>query len=137
MASWNDSFLIGVKIIDDQHKKLFGMVDEFYLRLADSNNEGPIIMLVKGLKEYSRIHFSTEEMLMEKYAFPGIKSHKASHVSFVNQVAVYEAKLKGNGVLMPMEMAKFLKNWIAQHVASEDKLISAYLDKIDVKKNYM
>jgi len=35
MASWNDSFLIGVKIIDDQHKKLFGMVDEFYLRLTD------------------------------------------------------------------------------------------------------
>jgi len=136
-TSWDNSYSLGIRVVDDQHKKLFEMIDAFYDQISKSTDIKPIIVLVKGLKEYAKTHFSAEEMIMKKHDFPGFIAHKAKHDKFIEKAAEYEDKLMKGAILLPSEIVNFVKTWIVQHIKIEDRSYSMHMEKIDVKKNYL
>lgn len=72
--------------------------------------------------DYTRYHFGTEEDLMRNSGHPNFLKHKAEHDNFVNKVAEFEESYKKGSILaLRMEVIRFLRDWLLNHILTVDK----------------
>ncbi|HBT04180.1 MAG TPA: hemerythrin, partial [Thermodesulfobacterium commune] len=76
---WNDNFLTGIKEIDQQHKKMFNMVNALYEAVRLKVDKKLLINSINTLKNYFETHFKFEEEILERYGYPEIEKHKEEH----------------------------------------------------------
>ena len=90
-VSWSNSYSLGIKVIDDQHKKLLDIVNDLYNHSNDNpDEEGEYFKSVIGQAvEYIKTHFAEEEKFMIATKFPDYDHHKKAHNSFVLSVIKY------------------------------------------------
>jgi len=125
--TWKDEFNLGVKSIDDQHKKLF----DFLNRLHDiaNRNDGfdhhdEIVQIFGELRDYTVYHFKYEEELMAKYGFDEqeIASHKAEHDGFVaKMLQVQKENIDEHKDQVLSAVINFAIDWITKHIFKTDK----------------
>lgn len=81
MFDWKDEYSCGIKRIDDEHKKLFGIGNSIYKLATDENRLDyfdRILDLVDDLKDYTAYHFKDEEKVMSMYDYPGYEEQKGT-----------------------------------------------------------
>ena len=66
VLKWSESLSVEVASIDEQHKRLIGLINSFYEDLNLGSSKEKMLELIKALKEYTVYHFSTEERYMKK-----------------------------------------------------------------------
>jgi len=69
---------IGVDFIDDDHKKLLGIMVETKAAIGEGDNNKCVRLLTSLLKE-ARDHFSREEEYLLEVKYPGLEEHKIYH----------------------------------------------------------
>ncbi len=127
---WSDDFSVKVLSIDEQHKKLFTLINDFYSGLEKKSSKERMAELIKGLKDYSLYHFSTEEKYMEMYNFYGYKNHKKEHEIFITKIIDISERYESGRLVISLEITDFIKNWIVNHVLGTDKKYSSlFIDK--------
>jgi hemerythrin len=135
-VSWSDSYSMGVKIIDEQHKGLLDFVNELFDH-ATGNEEEELAWFKEVIQQavhYIKEHFTTEEKYMRATRFPGYADHKKTHDEFTLTV-VKSAKDFQEGKRLVLErFAYFLKDWVLTHVAVMDRQYSDYFRKIATRK---
>jgi hemerythrin-like metal-binding protein len=130
---WTDELSVHIKSIDQQHQRLFELLDNFH---RDINKQSPkLIMLgvIKALKDYTVMHFSEEEKLMKLYKYPDYEMHKKEHQTFTNKVLEYEERYKVGKMLLTVEVTNFIKDWIINHIKDTDQKYSSFFLKHGVK----
>ncbi|NDV25229.1 bacteriohemerythrin [Desulfovibrio sp. JC010] len=134
LVTWNDTaFSVGIRAIDVQHKKLVGMINGLHKAMRDRASDTVMKRLVEELKNYTVDHFSTEEKLFDRYGYPQTPEHKELHVKFVNQVLEFESALHSGKAKVTMDVMKFLKDWLVQHIQGEDRKYTSFLNSHGVK----
>lgn len=118
---WADELSVGVSVIDEQHKKLIVMLNEFYDNLNNGSNEDNLKRLVKSMLDYSEVHFKTEEAYFAKYNYSGAKEHIQAHEAFRARAGDITAKMNAGKQVISMEITGFLKGWLTNHIQIEDK----------------
>jgi len=127
--TWNESMSVKINSIDEQHKKLFEMINDFYNNISKRSNDELILKLVSGMKNYTVMHFSTEERYMKQYKYPSYELHKKEHEDFIAKVNALEEKLKKGTIIVSFEITNFLKDWIKHHIQNTDKQYSDFFLK--------
>jgi len=129
MASikWTDELSVKIDSIDEQHKKLVQLINEFYRNIATQSSKESIAELIIALKEYTVFHFSTEEKYMKLFRFPGYQNHKSEHDAFVEKVVNFEERFKSGKLILTLEITNFIKEWVSKHICTTDKLYSDFL----------
>lgn len=129
MIVLNDSMLIGIPHVDNQHKTLVNAINNF----IDSCNQG------KGRKQiedtliyvasYTQEHFKDEERIQEKCGFPGAAAHKRIHSQFIIQANALVKKFHNEGptIVLVSELNKALVDWVINHIKTEDKKVGEYI----------
>jgi hemerythrin len=131
LIQWDDSYSVKNSTIDEQHKKLFRLINEFGESVNSKPNGESISKLLKGLKEYVVFHFKTEEMYLRLSNFPNFEVHKKEHEKFIEKVIDIEQKHL-NGVLPePAKIVAFLTAWITYHVKESDGAFASYIVDVD------
>jgi hemerythrin len=130
---WDDSYYIGNKTIDDQHKELVKLTNEFY---RDCRKEGPLrkfyfFNTVQGAINYIKTHFATEEEILKKIEYPAFDYHKKMHDDFIVQVVEQVRVFENEDNPDPRGFIRFLLEWIMKHIANADKLYIPYLVKLE------
>ncbi|MCL1928837.1 MAG: bacteriohemerythrin [Treponema sp.] len=135
-VNWSDSYSMGIKIIDDQHKGLLDFVNELYDH-ATGNEEEELAWfkeVIQQAVQYIKEHFATEEKYMKATRFSGYAEHKKTHDEFT-LIVVKSAKDFQEGKRLVLEkFAYFLKDWVLTHVAVMDRQYSDYFWKIATYK---
>jgi len=131
--TWKDTLSVKVKSIDDQHKKLFEIINNFYENISARSNDQLILELVKGMKDYTLMHFNTEENYMKECDYPDYIKHKQEHDEFIAKVNELEEKLKNGTIILSFEITNFLKDWIKNHIMSTDKKYCTCFVKCGIK----
>ncbi len=133
---WTDSFLTGVKKIDEEHKVIFKLMDNAY-RVAtnDGASEADIMMEFTNLLTMVSKHIDTEERIMVELNYPDTETHKRQHAHFMsvlhNAVAHTIAGKSADDKLI-----LFMRNWVACHVMISDKELGLfYRSKTKLKKS--
>lgn len=122
---WNSTLDLGIKILDDQHKKLVGYINEFHDGFKNNESHEAMMKLFKQLVMYTETHFKAEERYFERYGYESSDTHVKEHIDFVDKIKELDQKLKSGEQVLSMEVLFFLKRWINDHIKVKDK---AYID---------
>jgi hemerythrin len=130
---WSEDYSVSIKSIDDQHKKLFGIINQLHESMKVGKSKDVLSNIINELSDYAVYHFSTEENFMQNHKYPGNFSHKKEHDNFLAKVIEYQDKFNISSSLTAIEMLQFLKEWLFKHVKGTDKKYSPFLISKGVK----
>lgn len=120
---WSPEYNVHINKIDEQHKKLIGIINKLYEALADEAGVKELIRkVIEDLLDYTKYHFGTEEDLMRNSGHPNFLKHKAEHNNFVKKVVEFqESYEKGNILALRSDVIRFLRDWLSHHILTVDK----------------
>jgi hemerythrin len=120
---WDMSYGVGVKLIDGQHKKLFGLISDLYAALerAADGKEAPMENIILDLAAYVEFHFGTEEKYFKEFGYERTEEHTEEHHFYERKIREFNDKYKEKGNKIGEEMMAFLKEWISGHIKIKDK----------------
>lgn len=118
-VEWTEDLSVGVKEIDDQHKKLFGMINDFNEIDLEKDRDGSAMILSEFIG-FVGMHFSTEEDFFELCAYRGAKEHIEEHVGYAKRVLQFQRDYEG-GTYDSAAFLEFLKEWWEDHLKTVDK----------------
>lgn len=125
--SWDDKYKIGHDVIDRQHFHLFSLINGLHAAMKSGNSDDSLDDTLKGLIDYTRWHFATEEEVMESIHFPELEEHRAQHQLLTAKVRSLQRSRQAGDPLVCMEIITFLGEWIICHVGQIDHKIGVYL----------
>ncbi|MCI1580187.1 MAG: hemerythrin family protein [Clostridium beijerinckii] len=127
MVKWKADYEVGVKLIDEQHEKLFEIADRAYKLLTNDfilDKYDRITEILGELKEYTIFHFKSEEEYMLSVGYKKFLSHKVIHEDFIksiDNIDLHEIDLNQDESVK--KILEFVVDWIDKHILDEDKFI--------------
>ena len=136
-VKWVDSYSMGIRVIDDQHKGLLDFVNDLYNHATGNEKDERIYFssVIQQAVDYIKLHFATEEKYMLATKFPGYKDHKKEHDEFTMTVIKSVKDFEAGKRLVLTTFSKFLKDWVLSHIAVCDKLYSDYFKQLATRKD--
>ena len=130
---WNEQYSVGIKVVDEQHQRLFAMIQDFYDQMRQKQTQEGMADILKGLADYSLYHFNSEESLMTRHQYPNYPQHKNEHTKFIQKVEDFRLRFNSGQLVIPIEIAEFLKNWLSNHILKTDQQFAPFLREKGVK----
>lgn len=129
LFKWHDSYSVGVKKIDDEHKRLVEMLNKAFFAIQDRREQEALPELVDDMCKYAMHHFATEEMLMKLHQYPDAEAHILKHNDFRIYVATADNALTSvrDLALDPDKVFKYVANWLREHIMKPDKELGRFL----------
>ena len=129
LISWNDSFSVKIKSIDDQHKILFDIVNDTYTMITNEENNSPteIVKIIDRLKVYALMHFGAEEHFFNTFGLPVSEDHEKAHAAFESKISQLQEDLLAGDTEVPINIIRYVSNWLVSHIKTVDKKHCEYL----------
>ncbi len=119
--TWKNQFSVGVKTIDQQHKKIILYIDELNRAMKKGKSRVILRDIFLKLDNYIIDHFATEEKYFDKFNFPGTLAHKREHKEFSQRISTLKQDFGEGKLLVSMELMDFLTEWWTNHIMGDDK----------------
>jgi hemerythrin-like metal-binding protein len=117
---WNDSFSVGVREMDDQHKKLLGMINRLIEEQHTLTEPVTIAELLTEMTDYAREHFRAEEYLMAEYGYENKVRQVESHEAFIAKTLEFMSASEIGPNILSKALLEYLKSWLVGHILNED-----------------
>lgn len=124
LYAWNDSYSLGIPLLDKEHKKLLNLINTFLSSIHTKDEQSTIISTFDNLLKYTNEHFENEEAFMEKHKYPDLKEHKKAHIKLSKQVIQINENKK---YVFADNIADFLIAWLTDHIMGTDKKYAEYI----------
>ena len=128
---WCKEMECGINIVDNQHRELFRIgrdMEQLIMNNCQNATNRQLLDIVCELREYVAYHFYMEEDLMQKYNYPDIAKHKASHAGFrVYILGIDMPALRDNPQEVLSEIKNSLQDFLFNHILVEDMELCRYL----------
>lgn len=122
---WSDEFSVGVAEIDEQHKKLIGMINNLIGVAREKNLRMVSGKIIQDMAEYTVYHFSTEEKYFDQFGYADSAAHKLQHQTFVAKVLELQKQFveTPDEELLPFlyNILDYLQDWLIHHIIGSDK----------------
>jgi hemerythrin len=128
LIKWDQSYSVKVKNCDDDHKKLFDMINTLHEAMRVGHGAEKVGPIVKELAEYTKFHFGREEALFQKTNYPDLVAHRAQHQVFIKRVADFQKELAAGTSSQSVAVSIFLNDWLIQHIKKSDQKYSAHMN---------
>lgn len=127
--SWTKDLETGNTQIDAEHKELFRAINNLLDACSGGKGRTEIINTVNFLSQYTKTHFSHEEILQQKYKYPELASHKKYHADFIQTVENLRTRLQAEGatILLVGEINTQVGNWLINHIKKEDLKVAKHI----------
>lgn len=130
LFTWSDRFSVGIKEMDQQHKKMVDLINYLHNSKLNKKQEEAIGKILNDLVEYTKTHFAKEEALMSNNMYPNFYDHKGKHIGLILKVEILRKKYELGDKDICTEIAILLNDWLAEHIIIEDKKYGLYLNGI-------
>ncbi len=120
---WDDTYLLGVAVIDEQHKRLVQLINSFddIVTAGEAVYKNKRDTVIKEIIDYTLYHFSEEETLFDSFNYQTADFHKSQHKAFINEVSRYSDKLQDSTVIEGAKFYSYLLTWLFSHIGKSDK----------------
>jgi len=116
---WNQNSETGIPIIDEQHRGIISTINSLHYFIQNGQGQDIIEPTLIMLKQYTTIHFKTEESLLIKAKYPNLEEHFALHKKLGEKTKMFS--LLGNKTQDSELVLQFLKEWWLGHINQEDR----------------
>lgn len=122
---WNESFLLGIPVMDEQHQKLVDLINEVgETALAkDRLDREKLKAVCAAMLEYTKSHFNDEEAMMRTVGLASkhVQHHHELHADFEHEAGLLAAKAEILSRAEAEQMLGYLVDWLAYHILGIDQ----------------
>lgn len=126
---WSEDYSIGIDYIDQDHKKLVHLLNQFSIAYDYAQCEEFEREALEDLVNYTKYHFKREEKLMADYGYPGLKEHQEEHQAMIDTVDDYVKIYNKEGHSSLKQVTNLLTFWLINHIQESDKQYRDYLEE--------
>ena len=132
MIIWRDEMCVGIASIDDDHKNLFNIINEF----EQSKTRSAAEATAKKLYTYTQSHFKREEDLQSEYLYPLRHEQKHDHATILKDLraliksAFIDAQQKDDEVIA--KLSQLMHQWIMGHVIQSDMKMRVFFKSSNI-----
>ncbi len=130
---WKDEYSVGIESIDLQHKNLLGLINSLQTAINYKTGEAFEREALDALVDYTKIHFSFEEGLMEQNGYPELTTHRAEHELMIASVEEVLKQYQQDQDIAMQNAINFLQDWLINHISGTDRQYSSFLIDKGVK----
>lgn len=127
LIAWNESLSVGVREIDEQHRKLVQLINGLHDHMVAGDAREIMGKVLERVIQYTAFHFETEEKLMQLHAFGGGAAHVREHKALVAKALDLQSKFTHGQTAITMETMTFLRDWLQHHILESDKMLGKFL----------
>ena len=131
--NWSDNFAVNIKEVDNQHRKLLGLVNQLFDAMSVGKGKDVLGTVLTELINYTVYHFSTEERLFKQYGYPEFEKHKKEHDDLTRQATELKEAFDSGNKLITIDVMNFLRDWLNVHILQEDRKFGPFLNKKGVE----
>ena len=133
MIEWEEKYSVGITSIDEQHKKIIGIINRVIAAKEFDDNTEDIAEILNEMAVYSQDHFKTEETHMIKFKYPEYQYHKEEHIDFSLRTLAYQSRVITGDNRVANAILEYLKSWLVNHIQKTDKKYSDCFKKNELK----
>lgn len=123
---WNDSYSVGVRELDAQHKQLIAILSELYDAMQSGKANDIMGQIINKLVNYTKTHFATEEKYMSQYGYPDLAAQQREHKIFTDKVIKFKEDFNSGRISMSASVTSFVKDWLISHISGTDKKYTSF-----------
>ena len=125
---WDDSIALGIPVIDEQHKALFGLVNSLNEAIKSGDCAETTQEVIWKLITYVTEHFNEEERLMMSCNFPYLAEHRKEHDQFVSRLRQIQVDFI-DGHEMGVSVLDFMVDWLVCHIKGTDQKYNRFINE--------
>jgi hemerythrin len=119
--NWDESLSVNVREIDEQHKKLVGMINKLHSAMIEGKGNDILDNIISEMVNYVKIHFFTEEKYFDMFHYEEAEPHKVEHAFFTQKVEEFKEGFEKGLMYVTLDVLNFLTNWLTTHLMGCDK----------------
>lgn len=128
----DSSLLTGVPEIDSEHLILVNALNEVAATAHASAAHPLMDRITRDLLAYVLYHFAREERLIRQSGYALAEPteadlHIQQHRAFADRVMALRASANETMSAPPAELARFLRDWLLQHIGTTDQRLGSFL----------
>jgi len=116
---WDDRWLLGDQQVDEQHQYLIQLV----IHLMNTQDVSDVLKYAMELYSYARVHFQSEEALMQQRGYADLPRHRQLHDQLISQLNAWMEVVKRDPREGVKQIHAFMMDWLIDHVICEDMKI--------------
>ena len=113
---WIPEYSVGNKEMDEQHKVLFSMINDFF----HQESRPTVIATFQHLSSYIDLHFEAEENLLRQINYPKTAEHVKKHDELRSKFHLLQQSLENDQINSHLKISTFLYNWLSSHILKSD-----------------
>ncbi len=127
---WNKNYSVGIKAMDNQHKKLFNIINDLHDGMSSGSTDEVMRKVLSELCDYTKFHFTEEETLMSINDYPELSSHKEAHNKLCEKLQNLQQQFdeRKSNLTIILKIENFLSSWLVNHIKGLDKKYGLYLN---------
>jgi hemerythrin len=118
---FTDQYSVGVGTIDQQHSKLFDLINAFFNAVKAGKGNDAVAPTLNELVKYTQYHFANEERFLQQTRYARYPEHKQKHDALLASVLEFKAKFENGIAGQAVLLLEFLKKWLTSHILVVDK----------------
>lgn len=129
---WRDAMSVGQQTIDDDHKVLFAIINEFEASPDFAHAE----QAAKKLYKYTHEHFRREESLQQLMRYPDADVHRQEHARILAALTdliknhfLQKDAATDQAAAIP-RLTDLMRRWIVDHVMTTDLKMKPFLSRL-------
>jgi len=121
-VKWSDDYATGIQRIDEDHKMLFRIAEDFRAALDVGRGGGVYSVLLDTLSSYCRGHFRFEEQCMNEYRCPVAQKNREAHVTFLEVLSGFRQRYAASGFdrTDARKLVDTIDRWLDDHICHVD-----------------
>jgi hemerythrin-like metal-binding protein len=124
---WIPEYSVGNREMDEQHKILFDMINEFF----HQDNKQTVIATFQNLSSYIDLHFEAEENLLRQINYPNTAEHIKKHGELRDKFHLLQQSLENYNITTHHKISTFLYSWLSSHILKSDMDYKTYALSIE------
>lgn len=129
LLTWSHACTVGVRAMDDQHGILMDTMNELRMAVLSGRGREQMSELLDRLIEFTRMHYWSEERLLEESGYPGLAEHRAAHHILLAQMLETAHRLQyGEGLEMGTALDQMRDRYL-EHTEGPDQEYGPWLNE--------
>lgn len=123
---WSADLELGIPEMDNQHKELVAILNQFYDAVERGEREEGIRSIFEGADQYANYHLSSEEKFLESIQYPELEAHRAMHEMYRREYRALMERYRQGDRKAIRELTAFLLSWLYTHIQKADKKYASF-----------
>ncbi len=119
----------GEKTIDAEHDLQMQLLESLSKSLRKGGDFSPTRYVLEQFIEFSDMHFLSEQLVMRLHSYPGYEPHLEEHTRLMKKVREIRENIFRGEQQPSLDLITELREWLLNHIATEDVAFGEFLRK--------